>query len=213
MGLVYRGGIGGMPENLDLAKKWFLKAGKQFHRDSQQAYNEVAIELELQSGGSNLVRPLDVVQQGHLYLAAAKKGEAPEHLEDMKAPPFYFGLPYEPEELSRGLGTVRNPDMLWLYGLDGDKEFFKFKAQVISELVTDELPKLLKQIKKVGPNKRDQLGFEKFVLLLKKLGAKRGELAKKLGSVSAQDFGVWRTHDLHTPISPEDPVRGRFQPW
>lgn len=222
LGCMYRDGRG-VKQDLDVAKEWFFKAGKQGHQKGQIAFNHLYNELELKKPGvSNIVRPVDVVQQGIIFLALTKAGFS-QNLDDIKAPPFHFGLPYKIDnsDLFKGLGTTRNPDMLWLYNPDDDEEFIKFKAQVITELVKEDFPKILKEIKEAQGNKEENLKviYEKFVEVLKKIGAKRGEIAQKLKSKKAEEFGIWRAtvppphDDIHTPLSPEDPVGGRYQPW
>jgi len=223
LGCMYRDGRG-VEKNLETAKQWFFKAGKQGHQKGQIAFNHLYNELELKKPGvSNVVRPVDVVQQGIIFLALTKAGFK-QNLDDIKAPPFNFGLPYkvgDNADLFKGLGTTRNPDMLWLYNPDDDEEFTKFKSQVINELVKDDFPRILKEIKegKADKEKAKTIIFEKFVEHLRKVGVRRGEIAQKLKSKSADEFGIWRAtvppphDDLHTPLSPEDPVNGRYQPW
>jgi len=220
LGCMLRDGRG-VKKDPEAAKEWFLKAGKQGHQKGQIAFNQLYTEIELKKPGvSNVVRPVDVVQQGILFLALTKAGFS-QNLDDIKAPPFHFGLPYKVDDKSsllKGLGTVRNPDILWLYNPDNDEEFMKFKAQVITELVKEDLPRILKEIKEVQADKEksQKVIYEKFVEALKKIGAKREEIAQKLKSKNAEEFGAWRMppyNDLHTPLSPEDSVRGRYQPW
>ncbi|MEI8295901.1 MAG: SEL1-like repeat protein [Alphaproteobacteria bacterium] len=220
IGCMYRDGRG-VAKDLEVAKQWFFKAGKQKHQKGQIAFNHLYNEIELQKPGvSNIVRPVDVVQQGIIYLALDHAGFK-QSLDDIKAPPFHFGLPYKTDDsaagLFKGLGTARNPDMLWLYNPDGDEEFVKFKSEIIAELVKDDFPKIVKELKAAKDSK--PVFYEKFVEHLKKVGIKRGEIAKKLKSDKAEEFGVWRAtvpsphDDLHTTLSPEDPVGGRYQPW
>src|SRR4051812_35631908 len=108
LGCMYRDGVG-VAQNLVVAREWFFKAAKQKHRASQQAFNRVQIEIELRNPDvSNVVRPIDLHQQGLRYLSLAKEDRV-QNLDDVKAPPFCFGLPYKPNELRKGLGTARNP--------------------------------------------------------------------------------------------------------
>lgn len=224
LGCMYRDGRG-VKQDLEAAKEWFFKAGKQGHQKGQIAFNHLYAELELKKPGfSNVVRPVDVVQQGIMFGALTKAGFS-QDLDAIKAPPFHFGLPYKVDDdsnLFKGLGTVRNPDMLWLYNPDNDEEFLKFKAQAIVELVKDDLPKIFKEINDASQEDKEKskkIIYEKFVELLKKIGVKRGEIAQKLKNKAAEEFGIWRTtvappyDNIHTSLSPEDPLGGRYQPW
>lgn len=233
---LYKEGLG-VPKDLAKAREYYLKAAKKDHYEAWLAFNELQIAYELEKPNvSNVIRPIDIVDYGKKYLKYNNEKlndnsdsnnniNSDCSLDNIKPEPFCFGLPYKIKDNisnnNSGLVNTRNLELLWLYNIAGNQSYLNLRSQFISELSKIILPKIKEKI--LSKTDYNEI-FETFIKHLKKIGKKRQEIAYAQNTPHPEEFGLLRSEIdkkvngrsftvLYTPLSPEDPKQGRYQPW